>query len=204
MPGYGCVGFRGHISAGRFRTVLGVVRERVLDFSLELEKLDPRAGEVAGTAPPPAEVQQVVQATIYGGSTVVGSAPDSILNTKNIEMAGDTYTNSGQVAAMGRGASASGNTLQQVMQGVDLNALAGELRELAGAMRKEAGDAELVASAGLVEAAAVAAEQGDGEQAAWYLAKAGPRAFAFCEKVGASVAGGTALHLIKQLFSADG
>ena len=198
MPLHKCTDVRAIIAPGLVSVVLNTVRERVLDFALELEKLDPKAGEVAGSAPPPAEVQQVVQATIYGEATITGSAPGASFSTKGIEMAGDTYTNSGQVAAMGRGASASGNTFQQVAQGVDLGELAGELRTLAGAMREQAGeDRELAESAGMVEAAAGMASIGDGEQAAGLLAKAGPRALAFGEKVGASVVGGTALHFIK-------
>lgn len=82
--GQNCVQVWAEFGAGHLVELLNSVRNRILDFSLAIGKVDPIAGEESGgpsNSPlKPSKITQIFKTTVYGGSaTLVGSASNSSL-----------------------------------------------------------------------------------------------------------------------------
>jgi AbiTii-like protein len=81
---YNCLQAWAEFSTGHLFELLNSVRNRILDFALALWKESPAAGEVGTDSSrklEAAQVTQIFQTTVYGGSaTLVGSAPHSSIN----------------------------------------------------------------------------------------------------------------------------
>lgn len=69
----GCISMRRHVGRSQFVALIDTVRTRILEFALEIEKLNEDAGEApSGSAPLPLDkVQYVYNTTIMGGATNV-------------------------------------------------------------------------------------------------------------------------------------
>ena len=105
---------------------------------------------------------------------------------------GDQYNTSGQTGAVGRNAKAQDISFQQIWaqatEQIELPKLAAELRQLQGALQDAASEPGHRVAIGQVEAAAEAAEAGDGPKALEYLKSAGKWTFDTASKVGIGVA----------------
>ncbi len=81
--GYNCIQAWGEFGTMALTEVINSVRNRVLDFAIEIWKIDPKAGEL-GSYQNIIGVQRVTQifnTTVYGGSAnLVGSAESSTIN----------------------------------------------------------------------------------------------------------------------------
>jgi hypothetical protein len=101
-----------------------------------------------------------------------------------------TFTNYGQVGAMGENPHAHDMTLQQVQGGgLDLAKLAEELGRLRGAMKREPdGPPEQDEAVGAVAAAERAAKQGDQPTVLQHLRTAGTWTLGIAEKIGVPLA----------------
>ncbi|MFG6458246.1 hypothetical protein [Roseateles sp. BYS96W] len=78
--GYNCIQAWGEFGTMAHIEVVNSVRNRVLDFAIEIWKLDPKAGELGTQASPigAQRVTQIFNTTVYGGSAnLVGSAESS-------------------------------------------------------------------------------------------------------------------------------
>ncbi len=105
---------------------------------------------------------------------------------------GDNYMISGQVGAVGRGASSTGNTFQQIHlssgQPLDLNKLAEELTRLRDHLKKKAQtDDQDLAVADIVQAKK-AVEKGDENKALGFLRSAGQWALGAATDIGTNLA----------------
>lgn len=78
-----CLQAWGEFAEGHLVEVLNVVRNRILDFSLAIQKEDPSAGEMSDGAKAGIKnerVTHIFNTTIYGGAAnIVGSATDSAI-----------------------------------------------------------------------------------------------------------------------------
>ena len=72
-----CVQMHGMFSKSRYANVLHTVRERILDFALQLSKTAPDAQNIEGLTQTirPQQQEQIVHATILGGQNIIGNAP---------------------------------------------------------------------------------------------------------------------------------
>ena len=72
-----CVEMRGMFNKSRYANVLHTVRERILDFALQLSKTAPDAQNIEGLTQTirPQQQEQIVHATILGGQNIIGNAP---------------------------------------------------------------------------------------------------------------------------------
>lgn len=70
-----CLDAQKNISVSQIKSALDAVRNKILDFVLEIEEIRPDAGEAAPGDTPISEqeVSQVFTTTIYGGQNVVAS-----------------------------------------------------------------------------------------------------------------------------------
>lgn len=84
ISGMNCMQVWAPVSVARMRGVLDIIRTRVLEFVLDIESLDPDAGEAEGTEPPvPVEqVAQVFHTNIFGGQNVA-------IGTKDVQQYAD-------------------------------------------------------------------------------------------------------------------
>jgi hypothetical protein len=144
------------------------------------------------------ELGRESEAHIYANelANIAGAAGEytsEIRNTiiREIRM-GDTYNTSGQAGEVGPGASAFGNTFNQIWQEksqeINLVSLAGELDQLRLALKQESSTPEHDAALGAVAAAQSAAQNGDGPATLSYLSKAGKWALDVGTKIGTGVA----------------
>ena len=105
---------------------------------------------------------------------------------------GDTYNATGQSGAVGRNATASGNTFNQIWRqhggSIDLEKLAGELETLRSEMRSKASTADHDIAIGSIAAAQSSAEHRDGPAALSHLKNAGRWALEVGTKIGTNVA----------------
>jgi hypothetical protein len=106
------------------------------------------------------------------------------INQEENEM-GDQYI-TGQAAAVGP--ASFGQMWNQVSAGIDLGALAGDLRQLRGEMRRRASDAEHDLSVAAIVHAEAAASSGDGAAVLSHLSRAGTWALGIATAVGAGLA----------------
>jgi hypothetical protein len=120
-------------------------------------------------------------------------------NTRNqyLEVVmGGQFNVSGQAGAVGPNAHAHDMTFQQLWNkasgDVDLPALAYELRQLRQPLKEAATEPDHQVAIGQIEAAAQAAEAGDGPKALEYLKAAGKWTFDTASKIGIGVAVGAA------------
>ncbi len=81
-------------SRGVIQGVIDAVRTRLLEFALEIESLNPKAGEAPSVGPPPVDppmVQQVFDSTIIYGGTVVSNRSSKVSTvvsgSKNVQVA---------------------------------------------------------------------------------------------------------------------
>jgi hypothetical protein len=177
VQGQNCVQLLGDFSTSHYVEVLNAVRNRVLDFALQLEKLDPQAGEVVWdvNAAKSGEVTQIINAVMYGGTFGMG----------------DTYK-VGQAGAVGPRSKAMSNTFQQIWNensgNLDLNELTTELGTLRKALSEKATEADHYVALGNVAAAEHAAKSGDGPKALQYLRNAGAWALDTAKDIAAKIA----------------
>ena len=138
--------------------------------------------ETALAKVPVHDVTETTHSVILHGCTIINEGDRSM---------GDTY-NTGQAGAVGPGSHAHDMTFQQLWSSasaeLDLQELAAELRALSPKLLEQATDPEHKIAIGHVEAAADAAEAGDGPKALEYLKSAGRWTFDTAAKVGIGVA----------------
>lgn len=79
------VGARKVVPATLFLGVLSGIRDRIVQFALEIEELDPAAGEAdPGTAPiEQAQVTQIFNQTFYGDNTAFAAAGNTVNQTQS-------------------------------------------------------------------------------------------------------------------------
>jgi hypothetical protein len=83
--------------------VLDTIRNRLLAFALDIEKLDPHAGDVApGEAPPvaPAAITQVFNTTIHGGQVSLATAGQGDVTQRVDQSTGEPLTIADVVAQL--------------------------------------------------------------------------------------------------------
>lgn len=103
---------------------------------------------------------------------------------------GDSYSNSGQVGAMGKNASASNNSFQQLAnnQSLDIESLKKELEALRSYLKSEATIPEHDISVGEIAGAQAALENGNETKAIQHLKSAGKWSLDTATKIGTTVA----------------
>jgi hypothetical protein len=173
-----------HVNAVFFKPVivgiLHTVRSRFLEFLIQLSEEFPdlEKDDSALAKVPAPEVTRATQNMILNGCTIIHDGNKSM---------GDIY-NAGQAGAMGPGAHAHDITFQQLWNSaskdLDLSQLASELRALSPRLTEAATAPEHKIAIGNVEAAADAADAGDGPKALQYLKTAGQWTFDTATKIG--------------------
>lgn len=164
--------------------ILHTIRTRFLEFLIQLSYAFPdlETDDAALVKVPVLDVTRATQNVILQGCTIIHKG------TTNM---GDTY-NAGQAGAMGPGAHAHDISFQQLWNStsgeLDLSNLASELRTLSPRLSDAATAPEHQIAIGHVEAAAEAADAGDGPKALEYLKSAGKWTFDTAAKVGIGVA----------------
>ena len=83
---HACVEMRGIFSKNLYANVLHTVRERILDFALQLSKTAPDAQNIEGLTQTirSQQQEQIVHATIFGGHNIIGNAPIVNITTGDI------------------------------------------------------------------------------------------------------------------------
>ena len=172
--------------------ILHTTRTRFLEFLIQLSESFPSLenDESALTEVPSQTVTEVTRSVILNGCTIIHEGDKTM---------GDLY-NAGQAGAMGPGAHAHDMNFHQLWNSasgdVDLSQLASELRALSPNLSAAATEPEHKIAIGNVEAAADAADAGDGPKALEYLKAAGNWTFDTAAKIGIGVAIAAAkLHL---------
>lgn len=167
--------------------IVDVVRNRLLDFLLELEQMNPEILVDTKDAASELELSQVGQlfnVTIVGGSADFSQQQEKYMTRDRYEV--------GQAGSVGPNSKASDMTFQQVWQkagsALDLDLLRSELEKLRSHSKSEASSAAQDRAVGEVAAAEEALSNKDGPRALRHLAKAGKWMLANAEKLGLSVA----------------
>ncbi len=87
-PGYNCISVTGRISASRLADINVVVRSKLLDLTLEIEKRIPEAKAVVAASKPISgkqqEVSSIVNQTVYGSINTIQNSGDHSNFTTNI------------------------------------------------------------------------------------------------------------------------
>jgi hypothetical protein len=98
-----CVQLWTEVSRHAFRRVIDAVRERLLEFSLEIEKANPAAGDgkVGDRPVDPARLQQIHQTVILGGGNIIGSAGRDIVQTNVTMRPGDVAAMTAELQRLG-------------------------------------------------------------------------------------------------------
>jgi len=82
IEGYTCIRSWAEFGTGCIYELFNNVRNRILDFSIELWKVDPKAGDTPETIPPslqPSSVTKIFYTTIYGGSANLIETADNVV-----------------------------------------------------------------------------------------------------------------------------
>jgi hypothetical protein len=183
------------LSLGSIANVLDTVRNRILNFVLELESEAPNAGESFQASPvvPP-------ERTAYYFYTYIISDPER-LNHLNIGVnshMADQYNNHGQSGAMGPNAQVQNNSFQQIQQqAATVNAveLVRELDLLLERVETERDNPDKEEDIASLELARKAADRGDTPKALKQLAKVG----AWVKEPAIQVGAGLVVELVKKL-----
>jgi hypothetical protein len=109
------------------------------------------------------------------------------LNTAGVRVMGDQYNISGQAAAVGPGATAEGNTFNQINQDIDIQVLANELEQLSQHLAADAGDPEKEEDIATIVLAKKAAQRGDTVKALELLSSVGKWVIDATTQVGTSL-----------------
>ncbi|MEP3479031.1 MAG: hypothetical protein ABJZ55_07285 [Fuerstiella sp.] len=172
--------------------ILHATRSRFLEFLIQLseEYPDLRTNSDATSTVPADQVAAAARKNIFQDCTFFSTGDQTM---------GDTY-NAQQAGAIGPGAHAHHMSFQQIWTTteaeIDLPQLATELKALATSMAAEASNPEHQVAIGNVQAAAAAAERGDGPKTIEYLKAAGKWTFDTATKIGI----GTAIATIKAVL----
>jgi hypothetical protein len=165
--------------------ILDTIRNRLLDFILELEKREPAVFRESASefVPNPANIDKVFNVTIAAGIGRVGQE-------QQLRVSGDSYQVE-QAGIVGNRGRIENPRVEQIysktVPQIDLEALALELGELRALLKKESTTVEEDIALGRAASAQKAAEAGEQSEALGHLKKAGRWLLEVAEKMSLSV-----------------